>query len=285
MIIDFRIRPPVRSFTSLAIYPPPGQAENSLFGWHGLRPESVQERSMPKLLNEMKNCDVAYGVVWGRAVTDKPEISTTNEDVAATAADCKNVFIPGFGGIGVPRQGGITAALAQVDMAIKKLGLKGVAIEPQIATPIAGADEPRLYPLYQRCQELGGILALTISRGGRKDTNLNYSNPAAVDRVAGDFPDLKIVIAHSCWPWVAESCGLAFRRRNVYLLPDMFGIMPGSALWVEAANTYLEDRLLFGSSYPQLGVGQAVRAYQRMPFGAKVREKVMYANAARLLGL
>lgn len=72
------------------------------------------------------------------------------------------------------------------------------------------------------------------------------------------------MIAHSCWPWLAESCGLAFRRRNVYLLPDMFGIMPGSALWVEAANTYLEDR---------------------MPFRAEVREKVMYANVARLLDL
>lgn len=58
---------------------------------------------------------------------------------------------------------------------------------------------------------------------------------------------------------------------------------PGYLQWVEAANSYLQDRLLFGSAFPVLGVKQTVEGYQKLPYKAGVLEKVLYKNAARLL--
>jgi predicted TIM-barrel fold metal-dependent hydrolase len=61
--------------------------------------------------------------------------------------------------------------------------------------------------------------------------------------------------------------------------------MPGTTEWVQAANSYLQDRMLFGTAYPYQGVKQMVDSYLKLPYRPEVLEKVMYKNAARLLGL
>ena len=43
--------------------------------------------------------------------------------------------------------------------------------------------------------------------------------------------------------------------------------------------------MLFGSAYPVVPVGDAVRAFLQFPLKDEVIDRVMYANAARLLGL
>jgi len=239
---------------------------------------------MPKLRAELKSAGIASSVVWGRT-THEPERSTTNEDVAAIVEENKDLFVAGFGGI-CPRSGRLRDSLDEIEKCVG-LGLKGITLEPSFGMrPLAMANDPILYPIYERMQELGLILALTISRGSPPGQTLRHSNPEAVDLVAGDFPGLKIVISHAFWPWAEHSCGLAFRRPNVYLQPDLYGTgMPGTTAWVEAANSHLQDRMIFGSAYPYQGVVEMVNSYLKLPYRPDVLEKVMYRNAARLLGL
>jgi predicted TIM-barrel fold metal-dependent hydrolase len=240
---------------------------------------------MPKLLNEIKEAGIVSAVIWGRT-TYEPERSTTNDDIAAIMREYKDLFVAGFGGI-CPRTGKIREAIKEVERCARELGMKGITLEPSIGMrPLTFADDPILYPVYEVMQELGLILALTISRGTPKEQTLRHVNPEAVDHVAGDFPDMKIVISHACWPWAEQSCGLALVRPNVYLEPDLYGMgMPGTTVWVEAANTYLQDRMIFASAYPYQGVKEMVKSYLALPYRPEVMEKVMYKNAARLLGL
>ena len=282
MIIDFRVRPPTRSFPHIDVYPKLGQQKSPNWGWYAPLPPSVQERSLEKLLAEMKGCGVDYGVVWGRADMALSN-STPHEEISGIVQEYSDVMIAGFGGISL--RSGLKDALSEVDSAIRVHKLAGITVEPGWSgLPMRYADDPMLYPIYDLCQDLGGVMAMTISV--RMGSDLSYSNPEAVDRIAGDFPRLKIVVSHAFWPWVEESCGLAFRRPNIYLLPDLYGwSCPGYHKWVEAANTYLEDRMLFGSAYPLMGTKDIVEAYQRLPYREGVLEKVMFTNAARLLGL
>ena len=278
MIIDFRVRPPVTSFLNLQIFTVRMGAFATAMGQ--TLPPSARQHSLPALLQEMEVSGITHGVIWGRAVTD-PEASTTNEDVAAVVAEHAGLFT-GFGAVCI--RDTTTAAVAEVDNAVNDLGLKGIVVEPGFHVPPLYADDPKLYPVYQHCQELGVLLAFTVS--GLVGSDLSYCNPTAVDRVAADFPNLPIIVSHACWPWVTEGCGLAFRRQNVYLLPDVYGLgMPGYLHWVEAANTYLGDRMLFGSAFPILGVPHMVQGYRELPYREGIREKVMYENAAKLLGL
>lgn len=287
MILDFRVRPPLKSFARLSIYT--NTWLKGLFDFHGGTPESARERSMTKLRSEMTQCGVTHAVVWGRAVHDPGE-STTNEDVAAVVKEHNDVFVAGLGGICLRGDTGaaVAQAVADVDRAITTLGLKGITMEPMFGMkPVAHPNEEKFYPVYERCQQLGGILGLTICRGSGHDQDLSHSDPVHVDRVARAFPKLNIVVSHSFWPWVNESCGVAFRRDNVYLVPDMYGVgMPGHMAWVELVNTVAPHKVIFGSAYPIIGIKELVAGYLALPYNsAEVREMVMYKNAARLLGL
>lgn len=287
MILDFRLRPPTKTFLSLNIFPKPEEERTKSFGWHSPLPPSVRQRSMDLFIKEMRGAGITNGVLWGRGVSHRPEESTTVADVADTLAEYPDIFCAGFAGVGVPEPGQIGYWLGVVDEAIKDRKLAGITIDAQFSYPQARSDDPRLYPIYQRCAELGGVLALTVSRGTEPYENISHANPEAVDRIAGDFPDLKIVVSHAFWPWVLEGLGVAFRRPNLYLCPDPYGVgMPGYLDWVQAANTFLEDRLIFGSTYPRMGMQEAVDGYLQLPFkNDTVREKVMHKNAKVLLGL
>ena len=180
------------------------------------------------------------------------------------------------------------ASRRHLDRALTHLHLGGITIEPMFGMKPAGhPDQERLYPIYARCQELGGILGLTISRGSGHDQDLSYCGPVHVDRIAGAFPELKIVVSHAFWPYALESCGVAFRRQHVYLLPDMYSVgMPGHLAWVELANTVSPEKVLFGSAFPIVDIPALVRGYLALPFRSDdIREMVMYKNAARLLGI
>ena len=283
MVIDFRVRPPFASFANLTIFGARLAAKNRPASWVGPVAESVKNKSMPMFLQELNTAGVRHAVVWGRVVADK-HASTTLADVADVVNQHREL-LSGFGGIGIPDKASTGAAVLNVEQALTTFKLKGITIEPGFAmSETSGADDPNLYPVYDRCQELGGILALTISI--RAGTDMRHSSPEAVDRVAARFPKLRIVVGHSFWPWVAQAVGHAYRRSNVYLLPDFYGLgCSGHQQWVEAANTLLANQIIFGSAYPLAAVGSMVDGYRHLGYRGEVLERVLWRNAADLLQL
>jgi hypothetical protein len=101
--------------------------------------------------------------------------------------------------------------------------------------------------------------------------------------VAAAFPKLRIVAYHGYWPNVQQLVGVAFRHENVFLVPDMYLFLPGSEVVVQAANGFLGEQLLFGSSYPFRPIGQSVEDAQRLGFKDAVLEKFFAGNARRVL--
>jgi predicted TIM-barrel fold metal-dependent hydrolase len=65
----------------------------------------------------------------------------------------------------------------------------------------------------------------------------------------------------------------------------LFGGLPGASDYINAANGFMADRFLFGSAYPVVPVDQAVREFLKFPLKEAVVDRVLYANAARLLDL
>ena len=79
--------------------------------------------------------------------------------------------------------------------------------------------------------------------------------------------------------------GVAFRYQNVYVVPDMYIFLPGGNLYVEAANGFMRNQLLFGSSYPFRAMGQTVDDFIGLGFKGEVLEDVLFNNAIQLLKL
>jgi hypothetical protein len=65
----------------------------------------------------------------------------------------------------------------------------------------------------------------------------------------------------------------------------MYLFQPGSEAYVQAANSFLADQLLFGSSYPFRPIRQSIDDAQALGFNEPALDKLLYRNAARLFGL
>ena len=116
--------------------------------------------------------------------------------------------------------------------------------------------------------------------------NVGYANPQHIDSLAMQFSELRIIVAHASYPLVREILGVAFWRPNVFLLPDLYlPKCPWGDEYVQGANEFLEDQVIFGSAYPITSFKEMVEGYKKMSFRSEVLQKVLYTNAAKLLGI
>ncbi|MFH1955248.1 MAG: amidohydrolase family protein [Pseudomonadota bacterium] len=278
MIIDCRIRPPFGQFLNM-VYPYDFKLVDPLAKSLGLKAaESGRNHSVEEMIDEMKAAGVVKAVIMGRQSPLWGSIP--NDEIAELINRYPDLFL-GVGGVHpLP----FDEALKEIERCVKDLGFVAMAVEPGAASPPMYPDDPAIYPVYLRCQQLGVPLFMTVS--GLVGPNIGYAMPSHIDKVAVDFPDLKIIVSHAAFPWVTPMLGSALYRPNIYLLPDIYlPNMPGGEEYVRAANVYLEERLIFGSAYPIASFESILDGYRKMPFKKEVLEKVLYGNAARLFNI
>ncbi|MCK4780836.1 MAG: amidohydrolase family protein, partial [Candidatus Lokiarchaeota archaeon] len=122
---------------------------------------------------------------------------------------------------------------------------------------------------------------------------MEVERPIYLDVVAQDFPELKIIAGHGGWPWVNEMVAVAWRNPNVYIdiasyLPKYIGMQgTGWETLMHFGNSVLQDKILFGSTWLFMGMSikQLADEVMKLPLKEKVKEKWLYGNAARLLGI
>lgn len=276
-VIDFRLRPPLKGFREMIMYAN-AQRRDDATRRHGMEPAaSAQQQSMGLLLAEMDAAGITHGVVMGRFSGVYGSVS--NRDVADIVEAYRGRFI-GVGSIDPSER---RRAIRQIDEAIE-LGLKGINLEPGAYASPLYPDDRRLYPIYAYCEDRD--IPVTVMAGGSAGPDLSYTDPVHIDRVAGDFPDLRICVTHGGWPWVHQILHVAYRRPNLYVSPDQYLCnMPGMDDYVCAANGFLSERFLYGSSYPFIGVERYAAWFRSLPIRPELMEQLMYRNAARFLGL
>jgi predicted TIM-barrel fold metal-dependent hydrolase len=163
-------------------------------------------------------------------------------------------------------------------------GFKGVLIEPGLLGRPLAIDDRRLYPFYAHCEDRK--VPVFIMAGGNAGPDADFTSPEHIDRVAADFPDLRLVSLHGSWPWVAQILHVCFRRPNVYVCPDMYlvGRMAGYEDYVRAANGFLAERLLFATSYPVIPLDRSVAVARELGLSDFALKRFLSENAIELLG-
>jgi uncharacterized protein len=173
----------------------------------------------------------------------------------------------------------------------KDLGLSGMG-ELNPARQHFFANDIRFYPLWEQCAKLnlpilfhGGMAAAGAGTPGGMGIKLKYSQPIHLDEVAADFPELKIISAHPTWPWTAESLAIARHKANYFI--DLSGWAPKyfPAELIHNINTLLQDKAMFGSDWPAIGVERWLEEFQQVNMKPEVRKKIMLDNAKKFFGL
>lgn len=279
MIIDFRVRPPFGSYLNAIMYRDLPRSERFSQKMGMYQPDSVKNKSMELLLQEMEEAGITRAVIPGRKTNPNFGV-VDNEDIKNIIKLYPNKFI-GMAGID-PLEG--EGAIEEIEKYVVNGDFKGIVMEPGVLSSPMYADDKRIYPIYEKCQN--EQIPVVLMNGGSAGPDVTYSMPVAIDHIAVDFPKLKIVISHGGWPWVSETIHVAFRRGNIYISPDMYMInTPGMNDYILAANYILRDRFLFGTAYPFIPLKDGVEFFKNCGIIEDRLPDLMYNNAAELLGI
>lgn len=282
MIIDFRSRPPYGEFKNSYIMSDVDFMTQFAARFNMPVAESVKKQSMELYIKEMDEAKIDIGVVPGRKC-----FGLKNADLVELMELYPGRFIC-FAG--VDPHDPTEESMAEIDEYVVNGPCTGVVIEPCLSEneapgkPPMTVDDPRVHPIYEKCQEIG--VPLMISFGGLTNAALRYMSPIDIDNVAEKYPNLTIILAHGGCPWADVMCWIALRRANVYISPDIYAMGgPGTVGYVAGANQLVPEKILFGSAYPMTPMKEAVVRYMGLGIKEENLPKVMYQNAARILGL
>lgn len=172
----------------------------------------------------------------------------------------------------------------------RQVGLGAVACKIH---PVHGGFEPAdrmLYPAYAYCEERRLPVIVHCGTSTFSGSLNAYGDPALLDPIFRDFPDLQVVMAHGGrgW-WYDRAAFIALMHPNVWLevsglppgrLPDYYGRQLGR----------LASTMIFGTDWPGVpGVQRNARALERVLLDAGASPEAIAlalgGSAARIFGL
>jgi predicted TIM-barrel fold metal-dependent hydrolase len=175
----------------------------------------------------------------------------------------------------------IKESLAEIERAVRDHGFRGVYVH------IYGFDMPihdaRMYPLYAKCVELDVPVSLQVGHV-LEGMPSEHARPIYLDRVACDFPDLKLVGAHTGWPWVEELISVCYKWDNVYLGVDAWMPKYLKPEIVQFMNNRMgQDRALWGTN--GLPWKENLAQVDELGLRPEARRKLLRDNAVQLFKL
>lgn len=207
-------------------------------------------------------------------------------DIVERAADHADVLIP-FGSVD-PRRG--ERAIDEARELATDHGARGFKFHPTVQGFDPSDEQYR--PLWSALDLLGlpvvvhtGQTGIGAGTPGGRGLRLRYSDPMLLDDVAADFPRLQLILAHPSVPWQDEAISIATHKSNTAI--DLSGWSPKyfPPQLVRAANSFLRDKVLFGSDFPLITPDRWLRDFAELDLADEVRTKILKTNAARILGL
>ncbi|WP_138444167.1 amidohydrolase family protein [Sinomonas susongensis] len=242
--------------------------------------------SLERIAETYRELNMAAVVFTVDARTQLGHEPNSVEELIEGAARHSDVLIP-FGSVD-PRTG--EEAIARAKHQALELGARGFKFHPSLQGFDPSSEE--FYPLWETLQELGlpaifhtGQNGMGAGLPGGHGIKLRYSNPLLLDDVAADFPALTVIMAHPSVPWQEEANSIATHKSNVFI--DLSGWSPKyfPESLVKAANSVLQDKVLFGTDFPLITPQKWLGAFAGLPLKDEVRPKILKSNAIRVLGL
>jgi predicted TIM-barrel fold metal-dependent hydrolase len=220
------------------------------------------------------------------ARTAMKTLPNSSEEIAEGAARNSDVLIP-FGSVD-PLRGG--DAITHAQKLHRDYGVRGFKFHPSVQHFDPSAAE--FDDLFSAIEELSvpivvhtGQTGIGAGTPGGYGIELGLSNPMHLDVLAGRHPNLNVIMAHPSVPWQDEAISIASHKPNVWI--DLSGWSPKyfEPKLVQAARTYLKDKMLFGSDFPAITPERWMKDYKRLEMPDEVTSRIHLDNAAKLLGL
>ena len=235
---------------------------------------------LDKIVENLDKLGIVRAVVTGRDCETTYGSPSNNPEVLKFCQAYPEKFV-GFWGVDPHKK---MAAVRDLETAIGERGMKGAALDPYLAH--TKPSDARYYPIYAKCSELNAPVIITMAPPPDvPGAILEYADPRDVDKVARDFPELVIVMSHGGYPFVGEAVYVCLRNANVCMDISEYERAPMVDIYIDGMKKMIGDKVVFASAHPFIEVSDALKAYSGFGLSDETLEKVMYGNAARILGL
>lgn len=143
---------------------------------------------------------------------------------------------------------------------------------------------PLYYPLLAECVALGIPVCLQVGHTGPLRSS-ETGRPSHIERIALDFPDLKIVGGHIGYPWTTEMIAVATKFPNVYIDTSAYVPKRYPQELVAYMKGHGKEKVMFGTNYPMITADTCMAQLQLLELSDDVAAYFLYKNAKQVFSL
>jgi predicted TIM-barrel fold metal-dependent hydrolase len=141
------------------------------------------------------------------------------------------------------------------------------------------------WPYYAKCVELDVPVVMQVGHSAEAMPS-DLARPIRMDDIALYFPDLRIIGAHTGWPWVEELIAMSWKHRNIFIGTSMH--LP--KYWDRSLVSFMNTRrgigkVLFGSDYPGLNYDEALGQLNQLNLRPEAEESLLRGAAVKAFKL
>lgn len=140
------------------------------------------------------------------------------------------------------------------------------------------------YPVLAECAELGVPICLQVGHTGPLRSS-ESGRPEHIERIALDFPDLKIVCGHIGYPWHIEMIACATKFENVFIDTSAYKPNRYPAELVKFMKTNGKNKVMFGTNFPMITPQACLEKLDMLELDDEIKELFLHKNAERIFGL
>lgn len=170
--------------------------------------------------------------------------------------------------------------LYDLEAAVREHGFVGAHSYPHwFSLP---PDAPQWYPIYAKCCELDIPIMMQVGQNliYQKDVRLpSVARPILLDRIAIDFPELKLIGIHVGTPWADEMIAMAWKHANIFIGIDAYAPKHLPEALVRYMDSYGSHKVLFGTDWPVIDPRRGRREIEEFGLREDSFHQVMRDNA------
>jgi len=213
---------------------------------------------------------------------EKAMIGVSEECAAKALKTFPDRFVPS-GAIFDPND--VMGSVNGIRRDYEQYGIRATSVFPAGTFPQVAIDDPKMYPIYATCVDLGLPIFVCAGIPGPR-VPFAPQEVSRIDVVMFDFPDLVFVTRHGCEPWEDLAVKLMLKWPNLYYSTSAFAPKYYPKAIIDYANSRGADKVLYAGYFPMgLSLERIFSELPNVPFKDEVWPKFLYGNAARILGL
>ena len=236
----------------------------------------TEELPVEITIKSMDAANVSRSLISAWIAPHKEMIS--NDEVASFVSEYPDRLV-GVGSVDISKP---MQAVTEIRRCIDELGFKAIRVLPWL-WELPPTDR-LFYPIYTACCESGVPFCTQIGHTGPLMSS-EVGRPIYIDRVALDFPDLKIVGGHTGYPWAEEAIAVATKHPNFFIDTSAYTVKRYPPEIVRYLKTNGKHKILFGTNYPMITPGQALSSLDSLGLDSETQDLFLSKNAERVFKL